>query len=65
MEWQLQDAKSQISALIRQSEVDGPQTITVHGIPAVVVMSVKEYETLLQWKPSLTAFLLAGDAWSK
>ncbi len=63
MDWQLQDAKARISALIKQAEMEGPQVITVYGEPAAVVLSMKEYEKLLAYKPSLNEFLLTGDTW--
>lgn len=44
--WTLQDAKNQLSALVRQARVEGPQRITVHGREAVVVVAVEEYERL-------------------
>jgi prevent-host-death family protein len=44
MEWQLQEAKNKLSALVEKAIHEGPQTITRHGKPAVVVMSVEEHE---------------------
>ena len=37
--WQLQEAKARLSELINLAESEGPQQITKHGEPAVVVMS--------------------------
>ena len=56
--WQIQEAKSQLSKLIEQSKSDGPQTITKHGRPEVVVLSMKDYEAMRREKPSLIEFLL-------
>ena len=56
--WQVQEAKAQFSKLIEQSKTDGPQTITKHGRPEVVVLSMKDYEAMRRDKPSLIEFLL-------
>lgn len=44
--WQLQDAKAQFSAVVRQAETRGPQHISVRGKPAVVVLSQADYRKL-------------------
>ena len=44
--WQLQDAKAQFSAVVRQAETSGPQLISVRGKPAVVVLSNADYRRL-------------------
>lgn len=44
MTWQLQQAKNQLSAVVDLALTDGPQTITRHGRPAVVVVAVEQYE---------------------
>jgi prevent-host-death family protein len=41
--WQLQQAKNHLSEVIRNALRDGPQTITLHGTPAAVVISFDEY----------------------
>jgi prevent-host-death family protein len=56
--WQVQEAKSQLSKLMELSKSDGPQTITKHGKPEVVVLSKKDYEAMRRDKPSLIEFLL-------
>ncbi|MDR3360262.1 MAG: type II toxin-antitoxin system prevent-host-death family antitoxin, partial [Bifidobacteriaceae bacterium] len=38
-QWQLQEAKSKLSQLVREAE-NGPQTITHHGRPSAVVISI-------------------------
>jgi len=43
--WQLQDAKNKFSELVEHALHEGPQLVTRHGKPAVVVMSADEYET--------------------
>jgi prevent-host-death family protein len=44
--WALQDAKNRLSELVRQAREGGPQTITVHGRAAVVVVAASEFERL-------------------
>lgn len=44
--WQLQDAKSQFSELIRRARQKGPQRVTVHGKDAVVVVDAAEWDRL-------------------
>lgn len=38
--WQLQEAKNRLSEVINAAEHDGPQTITRHGQPVVLVVPV-------------------------
>ncbi len=54
--WPLQDAKAHLSELVREAQTDGPQFISVRGVPAVVVMSHKEYQSLTVPKISLVNF---------
>lgn len=42
--WQLQEAKNKFSELVEHALHDGPQMVTRHGKPAVVVMSAAEFE---------------------
>jgi prevent-host-death family protein len=55
-DWQLQDAKNQLSRVVAEAKVRGPQTITVHGRPAAVVLSIEEYRKLARPKGSLVEF---------
>jgi len=57
--WQLQDAKARFSALVRQAQQQGPQHISVHGKPAVVVLSDADYRRLQARsnKPSFTKLM--------
>ncbi len=41
--WQLQEAKNRLSEVVRLAQSEGPQTITVRGAEAVVVVSVEDY----------------------
>jgi prevent-host-death family protein len=59
--WQVQEAKSRFSELIERAEKEGPQTITRHGKPSAVVVSMAEYEALRErggGRQSLVDFLL-------
>jgi len=55
--WQLQEAKARLSELVKSAQREGPQQITVHGIPAAVVLSRSDYERLTANKPSFVKFL--------
>ena len=55
--WQIQEAKSQLSELLRQTESVGPQAITWHGREVAVVMSKAEYERLTGAGQSLVDFM--------
>ncbi|MHB8257292.1 MAG: type II toxin-antitoxin system Phd/YefM family antitoxin [Acidiferrobacterales bacterium] len=54
--WQLQDAKNQLSRVVAEARRHGPQTITVHGAPAAVVVSVEKFRELSQPPETLTEF---------
>jgi prevent-host-death family protein len=54
--WQLQDAKNRLSEVVRKARDEGPQTITVHGTPAAVVLSPEQYAKLSRRKGSLVEF---------
>ncbi|GDY18757.1 antitoxin [Verrucomicrobiota bacterium] len=41
--WQLQQAKNQLSLLVEDALTKGPQTITRHGKPAVVVVAATDF----------------------
>ena len=44
MSWQLQEAKNHLSEVVNLALTEGPQTITRHGKPTVVVMSAEQYD---------------------
>jgi prevent-host-death family protein len=44
--WRLQDAKARFSELVRMAHSDGPQTVTLHGRDAVVVVDAGEFNRL-------------------
>lgn len=44
--WELEDAKARFSELVRRAEQEGPQTVTVRGREAVVVLSAEQFARL-------------------
>ena len=54
--WQLQEAKNRLSRVVEQALEEGPQTITLRGKPAAVVLSVKDFEKLTRPSQSLSEF---------
>jgi antitoxin Phd len=44
--WPVQDAKNQLSQVIELARSQGPQTITRHGRPVVVVIDADEFNRL-------------------
>ncbi|MCB1503130.1 MAG: type II toxin-antitoxin system Phd/YefM family antitoxin [Bauldia sp.] len=55
--WQIQQAKSKLSELIERSKREGPQTITKHGKPSAVILSMEEYDSLRRNEPDLVDVL--------
>lgn len=55
--WQLQEAKASFSSVIRQAINQGPQMVTLHGKPSVVLLSAEEYQRLTQPKQSFVEFM--------
>lgn len=55
--WQLQDAKNRFSEVVELVLKDGPQTVTKHGKPAVVIISAAEYEKTIAPKKTLVELL--------
>lgn len=47
-EWSLQDAKNRFSAVVNAALAGEPQRVTRRGVPAVVVLSVEDYQRLCQ-----------------
>ena len=58
-QWQLQEAKARFSELVRAAQERGPQTVTVRGETAVVVVSQRQYRSLRARaaKPRLTELM--------
>lgn len=66
MNWHLQDAKNNFSKVVQKAISEGPQTVTLRGKPAAVVVSIEEYQKLAKEQPrkSLGQFLLEdGPLW--
>jgi prevent-host-death family protein len=55
-EWQLQEAKNRLSQVVDSALHDGPQTITLRGKPAAVVVSFEEYRKLTLPRIGLSRF---------
>jgi prevent-host-death family protein len=62
-DWQLQDAKNRFSEVVKRAREEGPQTVTLRGKPAVVVLSADAYDRLARPRRSFTDFLLSEPAW--
>lgn len=61
-EWQLQEAKNNLSQLIKLAAAGDAQVVTVHGKPTAVVLSAEEYARLTRTKRGkLSAALLRPD----
>ena len=54
--WTAAKAKAHFSELIDQAESSGPQTITRHGKPTVVVVSAEDWERKTKRKGTLADF---------
>lgn len=55
--WSLQDAKARFSELVRRVKSKGPHMVTVRGKPEIVMMTLKDYETLNAQRPSLLGLM--------
>lgn len=55
-EWQLQEAKNRLSQVVDSALHEGPQTITLRGKPAAVVVSFEEYRKLTLPRVGLSTF---------
>ena len=55
--WQMQEAKSRLSEVVKDAEREGPQEITVHGRSVAVVLSRADYDRLTGTGESLVAFM--------
>jgi prevent-host-death family protein len=66
-DWQLQDAKNRFSEVVKKARDEGPQTVTVHGQRAAVVVSALEFDALVKLRMSFVDFLLSdtpdGERW--
>jgi prevent-host-death family protein len=62
-EWQLQDAMNRMAELVRLASDEGPQTVTVDGKRAAVLLSAAGYDKLTRPTASFTDFLLSAPDW--
>ncbi|MEI6357077.1 MAG: type II toxin-antitoxin system prevent-host-death family antitoxin [Verrucomicrobiota bacterium] len=51
--WQLQEAKNQFSLVVDNALAKGPQTVTRHGEPTVMVVSMAEFKKVKRRKKSI------------
>ena len=55
--WQMQEAKAQISELVKRAQQLGPQEITLHGRSVAVVLSRETFDRLAGANQSLVEFM--------
>jgi prevent-host-death family protein len=48
---------------VQRARHEGPQTVTLRGQRAAVVLSAEDYDRLVSSKPSFVEHLLSGPAW--
>ncbi len=64
----MQDAKNRFSEAIKRARDEGPQTVTVHGQRAAVVISATQFDALIKPPMSFVDFLLSEtsgqDPWT-
>ena len=63
LDWQLQEAKNRFSEVVKRARDEGPQTVTLHGQRAAIVVSAADYDALLKPRMPFTDFLLAEAPW--
>jgi prevent-host-death family protein len=63
MNWHLQDAKNNFSKVVQKAMTEGPQTVTLRGKRAAVVIAADEFDRLSNRKPSFVEHLLSGPEW--
>jgi len=61
--WSLQDAKNRFSEVVQLARREGPQTVTLRGERAAVIVSAEDYDALAGKRRSLVDDLLSGPAW--
>jgi prevent-host-death family protein len=54
--WQLQEAKSRFSEVVKEALVHGPQQITRHGEEVVVILANKDFKRMTRPKGDLVSF---------
>ncbi|MDO9319392.1 MAG: type II toxin-antitoxin system prevent-host-death family antitoxin [Gammaproteobacteria bacterium] len=56
-QWQLQEAENRFDEIAEEALTKGPQTVTRHGLPIVVIMSAPEYHKITLTINTLVEFL--------
>lgn len=55
--WQLQEAKNRFSEVVERAIKEGAQTVTKHGKPAVMIISVEDYQKSVAPRKTLVQLL--------
>jgi prevent-host-death family protein len=63
VDWSLQEAKDRFSEVVLRARREGPQTVTLRGERAAIVLSATDYDALVRNRPTLVDDLLSGPAW--
>jgi prevent-host-death family protein len=63
--WPLQDAKNRFSEVVKRALSEGPQTVTLRGQRAAVVLSAAEFDRLTAGEETLVDALLGGPDWDE
>ena len=65
MSWPLQDAKNRFSEVVKRAQSEGPQTVTLRGRRAAVVLSAEAFDRLAVGEESIVDALLSGPDWDE
>ncbi len=65
MKWPLQDAKKRFSEVVKRAVSEGPQTVTLRGRRAAVVLSVEDFDRLSAGEELIVDALLGGPDWDE
>lgn len=65
MDWPLQDAKNRFSEVVKRARTEGPQTVTLRGARAAVIMSAEDFDRLAARQESIVDALLSGPDWEE
>ena len=63
MNWSLQDEKSRLSEIVKRARSEGPQTVTLRGERAAIVISAEDYDRLAARNTGFVDLLLSGPDW--
>ena len=65
MSWPLQDAKNRFSEVVKRALSEGPQTVTLRGRRAAVVLSAEDFDRLAAGEETIVDALLGGPDWDE